>query len=143
MMTLAVICGFLPTVLLSPFAGVWADRYDRKMLIVLSDSHDRRGDAHPGHPVLDGVRGGLAALRGLGLRALGSGVQTPAIGAFLPQFVPRRSSQVNATNTSIQSAVMLVSPMLSGALLAMTGIEAIFFIDVITALIGVSIPLGW
>lgn len=38
MMTLAIICGFVPMFLLSPFAGVWADRYSRKWLIVLSDS---------------------------------------------------------------------------------------------------------
>jgi Bacterial protein of unknown function (DUF894). len=30
MMTVYIICGFLPTFLLSPFAGVWADRYNRK-----------------------------------------------------------------------------------------------------------------
>lgn len=38
MMTIAILCGFVPTFLLSPFAGVWADRYNRKMLIILSDS---------------------------------------------------------------------------------------------------------
>ena len=32
MMTLYIICGFVPTFLLSPFAGVWADRYDRKQI---------------------------------------------------------------------------------------------------------------
>src|SRR5690554_4174095 len=38
MMTIAIICGFLPTFFLSPFAGVWADRFNRKLLIILSDS---------------------------------------------------------------------------------------------------------
>src|SRR6478735_3946272 len=38
MMTIAIVCGFLPTFFLSPFAGVWADRYNRKVLIILSDS---------------------------------------------------------------------------------------------------------
>lgn len=38
MMTVYIICGFLPTFFLSPFAGVWADRYNRKLLIILSDS---------------------------------------------------------------------------------------------------------
>ena len=38
MMTIYIICGFLPTFFLSPFAGVWADRYNRKLLIMLSDS---------------------------------------------------------------------------------------------------------
>lgn len=37
MMTISIICGFLPTFFLSPFAGVWADRYNRKMLIIMSD----------------------------------------------------------------------------------------------------------
>jgi len=38
MMTLYIICGFVPTFILSPFAGVWADRYNRKLLIVAADS---------------------------------------------------------------------------------------------------------
>jgi len=38
MMTIAIICGFLPTFFLSPFAGVWSDRYRRKIPIILSDS---------------------------------------------------------------------------------------------------------
>jgi len=29
MITISIICGFLPTFFLSPFAGVWADRYCR------------------------------------------------------------------------------------------------------------------
>ena len=29
MMTVSILCGFLPNFFLSPFAGVWADRYNR------------------------------------------------------------------------------------------------------------------
>jgi DHA3 family macrolide efflux protein-like MFS transporter len=76
------------------------------------------------------------------IRAFGSGIQTPAIGAFLPQLVPEdKLTKVNATNGSIQSLVMLISPMLSGALLTIATIETIFFIDVITAAIAVFILL--
>lgn len=38
MMTIFIICGFVPTFFLSPFAGVWADRYNRKVIIILSDT---------------------------------------------------------------------------------------------------------
>ncbi|MFA7132482.1 MAG: MFS transporter, partial [Bacteroidales bacterium] len=38
MMTISIISGFLPTFFLSPFAGVWADRFNRKKIIILSDS---------------------------------------------------------------------------------------------------------
>ena len=50
-------------------------------------------------------------------------------------------TKVNATMTSIQSLVSLVSPIASGALLTMATIEDIFFIDVVTAAIAVLILL--
>ena len=37
-LTVATIAGFLPQIAISIFAGVWADRYPRKPLIILSDS---------------------------------------------------------------------------------------------------------
>jgi DHA3 family macrolide efflux protein-like MFS transporter len=74
------------------------------------------------------------------VRALGAGIQMPAISAFLPQIVPEdKLTKVNATYSSLQSLVTLASPMLSGALLTIATLEAIFFIDVITASIAVSI----
>ncbi|MEA4826130.1 MFS transporter [Clostridium sp. JNZ J1-5] len=139
MMTIAIICGFLPTFFLSPFAGVWADRYNRKMLIILSDSMIAISTLILAILFLSGYRSLWLLFVTSAIRALGSGVQTPAIGAFLPQLVPEdKLTKVNATNSTIQSLVMLVSPMLSGALLTIANIETIFFIDVITAAIAVS-----
>jgi DHA3 family macrolide efflux protein-like MFS transporter len=37
MMALSIILGFLPAFFLSPFAGVWADRFNRKYLIIGAD----------------------------------------------------------------------------------------------------------
>ncbi|MEN6327933.1 MAG: MFS transporter [Syntrophomonas sp.] len=142
MMTIAIICGFLPTFFLSPFAGVWADRYSRKLLIILSDSLIAIATLVLAILFLTGY-GSLWLLFVISaIRALGAGIQMPAVGAFLPQIVPvDKLTKVNATNTSIQSLVTLASPMLSGALLTVASIEAIFFIDVITAAIAVTILL--
>src|SRR3954468_8202372 len=38
MMTLSIVCGFVPTFFLSPIAGVWDELYKLKVLIILSDS---------------------------------------------------------------------------------------------------------
>lgn len=142
MMTIAIICGFLPTFFLSPFAGVWADRYNRKLLIILSDSMIAAATLVLAILFLTGHGAVWLLFAASAIRALGSGVQTPAIGAFLPQIVPQdKLTSVNATNSSIQSLVMLVSPMVSGALLTMATIESIFFIDVVTAAIAVLIML--
>lgn len=134
MMTIFIICGFVPTFFLAPFAGVWADRYNRKLIIALSDS------------IIAGVTLILAILFIMGykeywllftisaIRGLSSAVQMPAVGAFLPQMVPEdKLMKVNGINGSIQSFIMLASPIASGALLSLTSIEIIFFIDVFTA----------
>src|SRR5512134_3911740 len=36
-LTVATISGFLPQIVISLFAGVWADRYPRKVLIICAD----------------------------------------------------------------------------------------------------------
>jgi len=142
MMTISIICGFLPTFFLSPFAGVWADRYNRKMLIVLADSFIAVTTLLMAILFLLGYDSiGLLFVMSA-FRAVGTGIQTPAIGAFIPQIVPEdKLTKVNGINGSIQAIVMLVSPMLSGALLTMATLEAIFFIDVVTAAIAVIVLL--
>jgi DHA3 family macrolide efflux protein-like MFS transporter len=139
-MTISIICGFLPTLFLSPFAGVWADRYDRKKLIVISDSFIAISTLILAILFINGYDSIWLLYLTSAIRALGSAIQTPSINAFIPQLVPEdKLTKVNATNGSIQALVMLASPMLSGALLTVATIEAIFFIDVVTAAIAVSI----
>lgn len=138
MMTISIICGFVPTFFLAPFAGVWADRYNRKMLIILSDSMIAISTLILAIVFLMGYKSLWLLFLMSSIRALGTAVQTPTVGAFIPQIVPEEKlTKVNGINASIQASIMLLSPMLSGWLLSITSIETIFFIDVITAAIGV------
>lgn len=138
MMTISIICGVLPTFFLSPFAGVWADRYNRKALIMLSDAGIALATLLLAVLLLLGYDALWLLFVLSAVRALGTGVQTPAVGAILPNIVPQEQlTRVNATNGSIQALVSLVSPMVSGALLTVASIEAILFIDVVTAAIAI------
>lgn len=138
MMMISILCGFVPTFLLSPFAGVWADRYNRKILIALSDSFIALSTLVMAVLFLIGYKEMWLLFFISAVRALGSAVQTPSVGAFLPQLVPvEKLTRVNGLNSSIQSAIMLLSPILSGALMSAAPIETIFFIDVGTAAVGV------
>lgn len=138
MMTISIICGFLPTFFLSPFAGVWADRYNRKLLIILSDSMIAAATLIIAILFIMGHDAMWLLFVASAIRALGGGIQTPAVNAFIPQLVPEEKlTKVNAVNSSIQSITMLIAPMISGALLTKASIETIFFIDVITAAIAV------
>lgn len=138
MVTISIICGFLPTFFISPFAGVWADRYKRKILIALSDSAIAISTLVLAIFFLIGYDQLWLIFVISAIRAIGSGIQTPAVGAILPQLVPEdKLTKVNAINGSIQAFVMLICPMLSGALLTISKIETIYLIDVVTAFIGV------
>ncbi|MGI2328778.1 MFS transporter [Planococcus sp. YIM B11945] len=138
MMTISVICGFLPAFILSPVAGVWADRYNRKMLIVLADALVAVSTLVLAILFLMGFDAIWLLFLVSAIRAVGTGIQSPAVGAILPQIVPAEAlTQVNGINSGIQAFIMLVSPAASGALLSFAAIEAIFFIDVITAAISI------
>ncbi|ALC92337.1 MFS transporter [Bacillus sp. FJAT-18017] len=138
MMTLYIICGFIPTFILSPVAGVWADRFNRKVLIVLADGLIAMATLILAILFLMGYDDVWLLFVMAAVRAFGTGIQTPAVGAILPQIVPKdKLTKVNGINGTIQAVIMFVSPMVSAALLAMASLEIIFFIDVITAAIAI------
>lgn len=140
MMTISSICSFLPTFFLSPFAGVWADRYNRKLLIILADSFIAVTTLIMAILFLMGYDSIVLLFVMAAFRAVGTGIQTPAVNAYIPQLVTEEQlTRVNGINGSIQSIIMLISPMVSGALLTMATIEAIFFIDVVTAALAVLV----
>ena len=135
MMTISIICGFLPMFFLSPFAGVWADRYDRKRLILLADGAIALASLGAALVFSLGYRSVWLLFAVMALRAVGQAIQGPAVGAFFPQIVPEdKLTRVNGINGSIQSLIMILSPILSGLLLTMGPIQRIFLIDVGTAI---------
>lgn len=138
MMTLYIICGFIPTFILSPIAGVWADRYNRKKLIILSDGLIASATLILAIVFLMGYKATWLLFVMAAIRAIGTGIQTPSVGAILPQIVPKdKLIKVNGINGSVQAVIMFISPIISAALLTVASIEIIFFIDVITAAIAI------
>jgi DHA3 family macrolide efflux protein-like MFS transporter len=140
--TIAIICGFLPTLLLSPFAGVWADRYNRKLLIIGSDGFIAFFTLVLALIYMSGFRAIWLLFVVMALRALGTAVQMPCIGAMLPDLVPTEHlMRVNGINSSMQSLIFLGSPLLAGILMGFCPLETIFFIDVITAALAIGLLL--
>lgn len=138
MMTLFIICGFIPTFLLSPFAGVWADRFNRKNLIILADAMIAIVTLLLAITFLSGYDAPWLLFVISAVRALGAGIQTPAVGAILPQIVPEdKLTKVNGINGTLQALMMFVAPIVSASLLTLSTIEVIFFIDVVTAAIAI------
>ncbi len=143
MMTISTLSGFLPQLVISVFAGVWADRFPRKRLIILADASIAVTTLTMAILFWMGYRELWLLFVVLGIRSLGSGIQSPAVNAMIPQLVPQgKLMKVNGIYNSIGSLIMLVSPVVSGALLATTNLEVTFFVDVVTALIAITILLS-
>lgn len=140
--TLSIICGFLPTLFLSPFAGVWADRYDRKKLIVLADGGIALATLILAITFSLGYDAIWTLLATMAVRAFGSAVQNPCVNAMLPSIVPTEElTRVNGLYSSVNSIIFIASPILSGALMGFASLQVIFFIDVITAALAIAVMM--
>jgi DHA3 family macrolide efflux protein-like MFS transporter len=124
----------LPMFFIAPFGGVWADTFNRTNLINLADGF------------IAAVTLVIAIAFFLGLdniwfllvcsvaRALGQGVQMPAVSSLIPQIVPQEHLlRVNGINTMIQSISMLGTPALAGFFYMLFPIRTILLFDVATA----------
>lgn len=140
MMTLSILFGFLPSLLMSPLAGAWADRYDRKKLMVLADSFIALVTLVFAIIFLLGEREIWLLLVMSALRSFGGAVHMPAVGASYPDIVPQdRLMKVQGLVGGLQHGLMLFAPFIAAGLLAVIPLHWIFSIDVVTAAIAILI----
>lgn len=139
-LALAAVFGFLPQAIVSIFGGVWADRVNRKLLIIWADASIAVTTLALAIFMLSGVNDLWLIYATLAIRSTGAGIQMPAVSALIPQLVPTQHLlRVNGINGSIQSGMALLAPAIGGALYATASIVSIFFVDVVTAVIGIGL----
>jgi DHA3 family macrolide efflux protein-like MFS transporter len=135
----ASIVAMMPQVLLGPFAGALVDRWNRKTVMMVSDSF------------IALVVVALAFLYGTGAirlwhvflamftRSLGGAFQWPAMQATTTMMVDRESlSRVAGMNQSLMGLVAIVAPPLGAFLMQVVPIQTILLIDVATAVLAVG-----
>lgn len=139
-LALSAIFGFLPQAVISVFAGVWADRINRKFMIIAADLSITLATFGLALLMLSGVDDLWLIFLVMAARSLGAGVQSPAVSALLPQIVPtEKLMRVNGVNSSVQSSLTLLAPIAAAAVYANFSLVGILFIDVVTAIIGVAL----
>ena len=137
------ICSYLPQFLISFFAGVWADRYSRKKLIILADGVITVATLvmFLVMPMISSDSILLSSLIAVSIiRSVGAGIQTPAVNAVIPQLVPEEYlMKYNGLNATVQSIVQFAAPAVAGAVLSIGTFRATLFIDILTALVGIGL----
>ena len=137
------ICSYLPQFLISFLGGVWADRYNRKKLIIGADIVIAVVTlimmlAMPYITEEAILLGGLLVMSVI--RSLGSGIQTPAVNSVIPQLVPEAQlMRFNGINSTMQSFVQFAAPAVAGVILSVSTLGSTLLIDILTAILGVGI----
>lgn len=141
--SLLTVSSYLPQFVVSFFAGVWADRYSRKKLIIAADTMIAAFTCLLVFLIPQFTNTGImmAALIVISfIRSVGAGIQTPAVSAMIPSLVPEEKlMKINGYNASIQSAVQFAAPAAAGSVLSVMPLSAVLMIDIVTAVIGIGI----
>ncbi len=127
-----------PFLVISPIAGAMVDRYDRKLMMMVSD-------------LMAGVATlGILALQGLGVleiwhlyvaaifQGLGNAFQWPAFSAAISTLVSKEQyGRANGMMSLMEAGPQVIAPLLAGALLPFVGLTGILVLDVVTFVLAV------
>jgi MFS family permease len=141
-LALVALFQFLPQVIGAGVAGVLADRYDRRLVMVLSDAGQAVGTLF----LLISFASATFQLWHLYVvtfvQSLFGMLQSPAFVASVTLMIP--DSQRNRANAIMQltnPAAGVIAPALAGVLYALVGLTGVITIDLITFLIAVGVVL--
>jgi MFS transporter, DHA3 family, macrolide efflux protein len=128
-----------PFLIISPFAGAMVDRYNRKLMMMVSDAG--AGVATIAILILQSM--GVLDVWHLWVAAAVTGVfqafQWPAYSASISLMVPKEQyGRANGMMSLVEMGPGVLAPLLGGALLAVIGLRGILLIDVATFLLAVG-----
>jgi len=137
----ATLASLLPGIILAPAAGVWVDQWNRRWVMILSDSLTALASVVLIVLFAVGAAQVWQVFILMFIRAAGNAFQLPAMTASTSLMVPEEHlTRVSGYNQSLAGAMTIVAPPVGALLLQTVPIQAILSIDVITALMGV-LPL--
>ena len=141
-MALVTLLGFLPSILLSAGAGVLADRYDRRLLMILGDSLSVLGLIY----ILFCMVGGEVRIwqicLGVTISSVFSSLMEPAYKATVTDLLTE--DQYTKASGLVQvagSAKFLISPVIAGFLIAIWDIKLLLILDICTFFVTVTTTL--
>ncbi|GAA1848854.1 MFS transporter [Myceligenerans crystallogenes] len=133
---------FLPGVLLTPFAGVLADRFDRRLLMILGDTFSAVGLVLLLVALSTDVASVPVICLCVGLSSVFTSVMDPAYRATIGDLLtPEQYARAGGLVQLAGAAQYLISPAVAGVLMAAWDIGVVVMIDVATMAVTVGCML--
>ena len=132
-MAIVTLLGFLPTLVLSIPAGVIADRYDRRVLMMCGDGGSAIGIIYILICMLRGEVSLVQICIGVFISSVFSALLEPAYKATVSDLLtPEEYSKASGLVSLAGSARYLVSPVIAGILLSVSDVKLLLVIDICT-----------
>lgn len=142
-MALVTLLAFLPSLLLGAPAGVLADRYDRRLLMVLGDSLSAIGLIFILLCLMKGKASVWQICIGVAISSVFASLLEPAYKATITDLLtPEQYSKASGMVQIAGSAKYLISPVLAGFLLTVSDILLLLLLDIGTFFVTVSTTLA-
>lgn len=131
--------GFAPLIAVTPFAGTFVDRWNRKWTMMVSD-----GVAGVATMIIFALHLSDALqiwhlYVALALSGVSNAFQFPAFSASITLMLDEEHyARANGMQSVVQSASGIAAPVLAGMLLAFIGLSGVLIIDIITFLFAIS-----
>lgn len=135
----SAIAALLPQALIGPFAGVFIDRWNRKLTMMLADGFVAfctlimSVSFYMGYESLGLIYAMLA------LRSVGSAFHMPAMQASIPLLAPQSELlRIAGVNQIIQSVSSIAGPALGALAIGLTSVGNVLLLDILGAVVAIT-----
>lgn len=138
-LSIAMIAAFLPQGVLSLFTGSFADRYDRRVIMVVADGAIGLVSLGLVFVAAGGALSPAPIIAALALRGVGSAFHSPCLQAVTPLLAPPDMlTKCAGWSQGIQTVSMLLSPALAAVLYARLPLHWVILLDTVGAVFAIA-----
>ena len=136
--SIAALLAYLPTILLNPVGGVLADRYDRRLMMIIGDLFSALGLLYILVSIHLGNNGVIPICIGITISSVFISLLEPAYKATVTDMLTEDEYAKASGMVQIAGAARyLISPAIAGIILSFSDIRLILIIDILTIFITV------
>ena len=131
--SLITLLSFMPSIILSPIGGLLADRYDRRLLMIIGDLFSGLGLVYILWSIQTGEKSIVPIFVGITFSSVFTSLLEPSYRATLTDILEEENyAKASGLIQVAGSAKYLISPVIAGIVLSVADIRVILLLDILT-----------
>ena len=131
--SLITLLSFMPSIILSPIGGLLADRYDRRLLMIIGDLFSGLGLVYILWNIQAGEKSIVPIFLGITFSSIFTSLLEPSYRATLTDILEEENyAKASGLIQAAGSAKYLISPVIAGMILSVADIRVILLLDILT-----------